>query len=205
MRWLVGDDFRLASVGWNGNGPCEGLICLSSRPLDVQNNPSGRQSGHETWELRNDSMHTRNHHLLYFQVFQGLTAKPGAAQTRVSLQPFAQHVRQVETSLAYLGQPLAQSDHEAINQAIAGPDEAAAVTRLEQILDKYTLMIADINPESRVKVLPGAAKAELIEAGTRIFLVKVMNKAGVTAQLVAESPNALPIFVPSDLSPERRR
>jgi hypothetical protein len=28
-----------------------------------------------------------------------------------------------------------------------------------------------------------------------------MNKAGVTAQLVAESPNALPIFVQSDLSP----
>ena len=137
-----------------------------------------------------------------FIVFQGLTAKPGAAQTRVSLQPFAQHVRQVETSLAYLGQPLDPSDHEAINQAIAGPDEAAAVAHLEQILDKYTLMIADINPESRVKVLPGAAKAELVEAGTRIFLVKVMNKAGVTAQLVAESPNALPIFVQSDLSPE---
>ena len=135
-------------------------------------------------------------------VFQGLTAKSGAAQTRVSLQPFAQHVRQVETSLAYLGQPLDQSDHEAINQAIAGPDEAAAVARLEQILDKYTLMIADISPESRVKVQSGAAKAELVEAGTRIFLVKVTNKAGVTAQLVAESPNALPIFVQSDLSPE---
>jgi hypothetical protein len=137
-----------------------------------------------------------------FVVFHGLTAKSGAAQTRVSLQPFAQHVRQVETSLAYLGQPLDQSDHEAINQAIAGPDEAAAVARLEQILDKYTLMIADISPESRVRVQSGAAKAELVEAGTRIFLVKVTNKAGVTAQLVAKSPNALPIFVQSDLSPE---
>jgi len=137
-----------------------------------------------------------------FVVFHGLTAQSRAAQTRVSLQPFAQHVRQVETSLGYLGQPLDQSDHEAINQAIAGPDEAAAVARLEQILDKYTLMIVDISPESRVKVQSGAAKAELVEAGTRIFLVKVTNKAGVTAQLVAESPNALPIFVQSDLSPE---
>jgi len=137
-----------------------------------------------------------------FVVFHGLTAKSGAAQTRVSLQPFAQHVRQVETSLAYLGQPLDPSDHEAINQAIAGNDEAAAVARLEQILDKYTLMIVDISAESRVKEQSGAAKAELVEAGTRIFLVKVTNKAGVTAQLVAESPNALPIFVQSDLSPE---
>jgi hypothetical protein len=98
-----------------------------------------------------------------FAVFHGLTTKSGAAQTRVSLQPFAQHVRQVETSLAYLGQPLDPSDHEAINQAIADPDEAAAVARLEQILDKYTLVIADISPESRVKVQSGAAKAELVE------------------------------------------
>jgi hypothetical protein len=140
--------------------------------------------------------------IITFSIFTVLTAKSGAAQTRVSLQPFAQHVRQVETSLAYLGQPLDQSDYEAINQAIAAPDEAAAVARLEQILDKYTLLIADISPESRVKVQSGAAKAELVEAGTRIFLVKVTNKAGVTAQLVAESPNALPIFVQSDLSPE---
>src|SRR6516162_6769486 len=41
-----------------------------------------------------------------------------AAQTRVPLQPFAQQVRQVETSLAYLGQPLTQQDQDAINQAI---------------------------------------------------------------------------------------
>jgi len=133
---------------------------------------------------------------------QQLAATPGAAQTRVSLQPFAQHVRQVETTLAYLGQPLTQNDHEAINQSLASVDEASAIARLERILDMYTLAIVDINPESRVKVQAGAAKAELNEAGTRIFLVKVVNKAGVTAPLVVQSPNALPIFVQSDSSPE---
>ncbi len=46
--------------------------------------------------------------IITFSIFTVLTAKSGAAQTRVSLQPFAQHVRQVETSLAYLGQPLDQ-------------------------------------------------------------------------------------------------
>jgi hypothetical protein len=135
-------------------------------------------------------------------VLQALIAMSGAAQTRVSLQPFAQHVRQVETTLTYLGQPLTQNDHEAINQSIANLDDASAVASLEHILDKYTLAIVDINPESRVKVQPGTAKAELNEAGTRIFLVKVVNKAGVTAQLVVQSPNALPVFVQSDLSPE---
>jgi hypothetical protein len=140
--------------------------------------------------------------LLVSTALQGIVTSGGAAQTRVSLQPFAQQVRQVETTLAYLGQPLSADDHEAINQAVADADEAAAVVRLEQTLDKYTLAIVEINPESRVKVQPGAAKPELVEAGTRIFLVKVVNKAGVTARLVAESPNALPIFVQSDLSAE---
>lgn len=133
---------------------------------------------------------------------QALAAQRAAAQTRVSIQPFAQQVRAVETSLAYLGQPLAPGDHEAINEAVGDADESAAVNRLQQILDKYTIAIVDINPESRVKVQAGAAKAELVEGGTRIFLVKVLNKAGVTAALVAESPNAVPIFVQSDNSPE---
>src|SRR5262245_14256874 len=133
---------------------------------------------------------------------EALATAHAAAQTRVPIQPFAQHVRAVETSLAYLGQPLAQSDHEAINEAVGDADEIAAVNRLQQILDKYTIAIVDINPESRVKVQAGAAKPELVEGGTRTFLVKVLNKAGVTSPLVAESPNAVPIFVQSDNSPE---
>jgi hypothetical protein len=136
---------------------------------------------------------------------QGLTAELVDAQTHVPLQPFVQHVRQLETALAYLGQPLTQSDLEAINTAVAQTDESSAGARLVQILDKYALAFVEINPESRVRVEPGPAKPELVEAGTRLFLVKVVNKAGVTAQLVAESPNALPIFVQSDSSPEPRQ
>ena len=114
-------------------------------------------------------------------VVQTLTGMLLFGQSRVSLQPLAQQVRQVETALAYLGQPLSESDQQAIDQAIAGADdEAAAVAHLQQILDKYTLAIIDINAESRVKVQLGAAKPELVEAGTRIFLVKILNKAGVS-------------------------
>ncbi len=140
--------------------------------------------------------------LLISTALQAIVTSCCAAQTGVSLQPFAQQVRQVETTLAYLGQPLSADDHEVIDQAVPDADEAAAVVRLEQTLDKYTLAIVEINPESRVKVQPGAAKPELVEAGTRIFLVKVVNKAGVTARLLAESPNALPIFMRSDSSAE---
>jgi hypothetical protein len=108
----------------------------------------------------------------------------------------------VETTLGYLGEPLAQRDHDAINEAIAKTDEAAAIAQLEQVLDKYALAIVDINPESRVKVQPGPAKPELVEAGSRLFLVKVINKAGVTARLETESANALPVYIQSDSSPE---
>jgi len=139
---------------------------------------------------------------LIWILLQAMIALPLAAQTRVPLQPFAQQVRQVETSLAYLGQPLAQNDADAVNRAIGNADEATAIAQLEQILDKYVLAVVDINPESRVKVRLGPAQPELVEAGTRVFLVKVINKAGVTAKLEAESPNALPVFVRSDGSSE---
>src|SRR5689334_16046970 len=106
-----------------------------------------------------------------------------AAQTRVALQPLAEQVRQVETALAYLGEPLSPKDQNTIDALSANADEAAAVEGVQQILDRYALAIVEINPESRVKVRPGLVKPELVEAGTRLFLVKVINQAGVTAQL----------------------
>lgn len=131
---------------------------------------------------------------------QGLLVLPSGAQTHIPLQPFAQQVRQVETSLDYLGQPLNHADRQAIKQLIAESDEASAASRLEHILDRYTVVMVEINAESRVKVQQGPAKPELTEAGTRVFLVKVVNKAGVTAPLIVQSPNALPVFVQSDLA-----
>jgi hypothetical protein len=56
----------------------------------------------------------------------------------------------------------------------------------------------NINPESRVKVLRGPAKAKLIQNGWVSYLVKVNNEAGVTAQLEVQSPNAAtPLYAPS--------
>src|SRR5437660_10463181 len=178
-------------------GPC--LAPVFSRT--ITRNGEGRH----VMEYRNSPVPARIFRITSYLIrilLQAMIVLPVAAQTRVPLQPFAQQVRQVETSLAYLGQPLAQNDADAINQAIGNANEAVAIEHLEQILDKYTLAIVDINAESRVKVQSGPAKPELVEAGARIFLVKVINKAGVTPRLVAESASALPIFVQSDLSPE---
>ena len=102
----------------------------------------------------------------------------------------------------YLGQPFPAADHEAINAAIATADAGAAVAELEKILDRYALAIVDINAESRVKVEPGPAKPELVEGGTRLFLVKVINRANVTAALRVASPNSGNVYIQSTGNPE---
>jgi hypothetical protein len=115
----------------------------------------------------------------------------------VPLQPLALHVRAITAALASLGQPLPADDQAAIEASLAQADERAAVRGLQEALDKHVLVVVEINPESRVKVARGAARAELVEGGTRVFLVKVLNQAGVTAPLAVESPNSGRVFTPS--------
>src|SRR6184192_1255889 len=121
---------------------------------------------------------------------------------RVALQPLAQQVRQVQEALSFLGQPLLAADSQAINAAMGRPEEAAAVGELERVLDQDALAIVTINAESRVKVEVGPAKPELEQEGTRLFLVKVINGAGVTAKLQVQSENSGAVYTRSDSSAE---
>lgn len=143
--------------------------------------------------------------ILILSLTLGLRAQdhvhPAGVDT-VPLQPLAQQVRRVETALAYLGQPLPAADREGVDAAIGLTDERAAVTRLQEILDRHVIATVYINPESRVRVSQGAASPELLQGGTRLFLVKVINEAGVTAPLAVQSPNSGRVFIPSRNAPE---
>jgi hypothetical protein len=119
----------------------------------------------------------------------------------VPLQPLAAQVRELETTLEFLGQPLTVADQAGINAAFAKAEPQAAVRETEAILDKYALVAVTINPESRVSVKRGPAAANLIQNGTRLFLVKVINQAGVTAPLAVESPNSGPVYIRSSGDP----
>src|SRR5215208_5393470 len=99
----------------------------------------------------------------------------------VALQPLAQQVRQVESVLASLGQPLTGPEHEALNRAIGDRDEQQAVRMIGDALAGHVLLDVTINPESRVSVLQGPAAPSLVEGGSRLFLVRIRNQAGVTA------------------------
>lgn len=115
----------------------------------------------------------------------------------VALQPFAVLARRVESALEYLGQPLAPADRAGLAAALSSNNDHAGVETATAILDRYALVHVAINAESRVKVTQGAAAPRLVQAGTRLFLVKVINEAGITAPLRVSSPQSRPISVSS--------
>ncbi|HEY3137926.1 MAG TPA: CehA/McbA family metallohydrolase [Blastocatellia bacterium] len=120
---------------------------------------------------------------------------------KVELQPLAAQVKRLLETMDYLGAPLDPADRQLIEGAITETDAARAISRIQDVLDKYCIAEIEINPESRVKVAQGPAKAELVEHGWRSFLVKVRNEAGVTARLRVESLNAMPVHGRSNANP----
>jgi hypothetical protein len=113
---------------------------------------------------------------------------------QVEVQPLVAQVRRLVEAMDYLGEPFSPADKQALERAAEADTEAQAITRIQEILDRRVLVYVDISPESRVSVTRGRAEATLVEKGWRSFLVKVRNHAGVTAQLKAASPNALPVY-----------
>ncbi len=124
-------------------------------------------------------------------------ASDGAPSAIVPLQPLAAQVRRIQAALDFVGEPLSPEERRELNDAVAIADEAAAVARLQTVLDRRVLATVRINPESRVRVEPGAAVPELVQGGIRTFLIKVFNEAGITAALAVRSPNSGRVFVPS--------
>ena len=124
-------------------------------------------------------------HFGLFLIFAAIsTAEELPVIAGVELQPLSAQVERVAQSLEMLGEPLPAT-------VVASLRAAKKVDEIQKILDRYCLAGININPESRVKVQQGEAKAELVEQGWRSFLVKVHNEAGVTAALEAQSPNAI--------------
>ncbi len=119
----------------------------------------------------------------------------------VEAQPLKAQAKRIAEALGFLGQPLSKEQAAALEKAAAEKEDAVAIDAIQTVLDPLCLAGVNINPESRVKVARGAAEAELVQQGSRVFLVKVHNEAGVTAALRASSPNALPLYTRSSNSP----
>ncbi len=118
-----------------------------------------------------------------------------ARALEVEPQPFLAALRRIVDATDFLGTPFSAAEKETLDQCLREHD-APSVRKACVILDAHSLFRVNINPEQRVKVAQGQAKAELDEGGWRQFLVRVHNEAGVTAKLGASSPFAKVVYVP---------
>ncbi len=110
--------------------------------------------------------------------------------TDVEFQPFSAQAKRVAEALEQLGQPLAPDEKTRFNKAVDSTGGPAAIKEIQEILDRHCLIGVEINAESRVKATQGPDKTRLVQNGWTVYLVKVHNLAGVTAELMAECPNA---------------
>jgi hypothetical protein len=128
-------------------------------------------------------------------MFFGLATRAMAQfVTPVEQQPLNAQVRRLLETLDYLGVPLSAAEKQRLANAANANDAAQTSRAVQAVLDQRALLFVHINPESRVRVVPGAAKPVLLENGWSTFLVKVHNEAGVTAPLKAESLNAARVW-----------
>jgi hypothetical protein len=119
----------------------------------------------------------------------------------VEPQPLLAHALRINDALNFAGSALSDPDQKKLKKLQQQKLSAQTVEDVQKILDPYCIAVVDINPEARVKVEKGSADLKLTQAGWTIFLVKVLNDAGVTSELKAESPNSvLPFHKTSNTS-----
>ncbi len=117
-------------------------------------------------------------------------------------QPLAANARRILQALESLGTPLPESIAAKVTAAADARDHAV----IQATLDEHVLLAVAINPESRVKVLRGPAKATLQQGGYTPVLVKVINESTGTQRLRITSPQAGPVYAGvADLSMKRQQ
>src|SRR5688572_24905286 len=110
------------------------------------------------------------------------------------IQPLVAQVWRLTEALSFLGSGRLTEGIKRIKKLRDQPAREDVADSLQKILDPYCLAMVRINPEARVSVLRGPAKAALMRGGWKSFLIKVHNEAAITAELAVESPNSLPLL-----------
>ncbi len=110
-------------------------------------------------------------------------------------QPLISATERLIEATKFVGAPISDADLEKLKAVLKQDDEPDAVEQIQEILDSYCIAYVHINPESRVKSEEGPAEKQLVQQGWRTFLVKVHNEAGINPTLVAQSPQAQPVYM----------
>ena len=129
---------------------------------------------------------------------QAQTALPNV---NVEGQPLGANVARLVQAMEFLGVPLAKSVVEKLNHAIRDRDAET----IQLILDSHVLVAVSLNPEVRVKVRRGPAKAVLRQGAYTPFVVKVFNDSTVARPLRVASPQAGPVYSGASLGILKRQ
>ncbi|MFO1042560.1 MAG: CehA/McbA family metallohydrolase [Planctomycetaceae bacterium] len=105
-------------------------------------------------------------------------------------QPLAANVTRVVESYHTLGVPFPKELTDPLKDATQARDSE----QMQKLLDPHVLFTVHINPESRVKVQRGPAKAELQQFGFTPVLIKILNDSTVTKRLRMLSPQSGAVY-----------
>lgn len=108
----------------------------------------------------------------------------------VEPQPLGANLQRMVQAMEYLGSPLPKEVITALQKA----NRARDAEKLQTIIDPHVLLQIGINPEERVKVTRGKAKAILQQGGYTPVLIKVSNLSTATKRLRVASPQAGPVY-----------
>ncbi len=101
----------------------------------------------------------------------------------VDIQPLTEHVKRLVRYMDFTGSPLPPFALEALENAYQLGNDSLIRQEIQAILDPLCFAGININPESRVKSQRGLAEPYLYQKESKRFLLKIINKAGVTAPL----------------------
>lgn len=123
-------------------------------------------------------------------LFAGQASAQELTPVAVEGQPLAANVKRLVQALEYLGAPLPAQTQKSLLAACDERDAAA----IQRLLDPHVLFAVHLNPEVRVKVARGPARAVLQQAGYTPIVLKVTNDSTSTRPLRISSPQAGPPY-----------
>lgn len=116
-------------------------------------------------------------------------------------QPLAANIKRVIEALEFIGQPLSDE----LTKALLEAGKQRQATTLQKLLDQHVAFVVSLNPEVRVKVQRGPAKAELQQGGFTPLLVKILNESTVTRQMRIASPQSGSVYAGAALGTLQRQ
>src|ERR1700730_10683085 len=113
-----------------------------------------------------------------------------ARDTKAARQRLEENVAQILRALADLGSAIPEDDRVRLDVGAGVPDDEAIGT-IQEVLDRYALLMVHIDDEAWFKISPASPdpnSRRLVQSQWKTYLVKVNNEGRITSPLEVRSP-----------------